>query len=127
MAEPGKVIPELLDQLDGPEHLGSEEAAAVLRSAARHTEKEEKVRERGHVHADGGRRRGHVGRRRVERWSSKPFELLGRDGRPGRHGRAERRPLLRGQQLGTRFQAVQNGPAGRVLDHQRQRWQRRRQ
>lgn len=61
VAELGEVVPQLPDQLDGPKQLGAQEAAAVLRSAARHTEAEEEVRERGHVHADGGGERGHAG------------------------------------------------------------------
>lgn len=128
VAEPGEVLPELPDLLDGPEQLGAQETAAVLRGAARDPEEEEKVRERGHVHADGGDRRGHdrrghdAGQR--QRGAAEPLERLGRAGRHGRHGRPERRPLLRGEQFGPRVQAVQNGPADRVHDHRRRRRQR---
>lgn len=67
MAEFGKVVPKLSDQLDGPEQLGAQEAAAVFRGAARYTEKEEEIRERGHVHADCDHQRGHNGPRHAGR------------------------------------------------------------
>lgn len=137
VAQPGEVVPELPDQLDGPEQLGAQEAAALLRGAARDPQEEEEVRERGHVlHADGGGGRRHDRPGRARRRSRQPPpspappprqpERLGRDGRPGRHGRSQRRPLLRGQQFRARVQAVQDGPVGRVLDRRRRRRRRRR-
>lgn len=54
MAEPGEIVPELFDQLGGPEQLSAQETSAVLRGATRDPAQEEEVRERGHVHADRG-------------------------------------------------------------------------
>lgn len=127
VAEPGEVVPELPDQLDGPEQPGAQEAAAVLRGAARHTQDEEEVRERGRVHADGGGGRrhdrpGHVGKR-WRRRRRRPAERLGRGGGAGRRGRAERRPLLRGgrRESGPDVQADEGRTAVRVLAHERRR------
>lgn len=50
VAEPGEVVPQLSDQLDGPEQHGAQEAAAVFRGAAPDTQEEKEVRERGLVH-----------------------------------------------------------------------------
>lgn len=73
VAEPGEVVPELPDQLDGPEQLGAQETAAVLRGAARHTEAEEEIRERGHVYANSGGGRRHGGPGHVEhQWHAEP-------------------------------------------------------
>lgn len=113
VAESGEDVQELPDHLDGFEQPDAQEAAAVLRDDARHTQDNDKVRRRCRVHADGGSEQqhdgpGHVGRR----WS---VDRFGRGGGVGLHVRAEQRPLLRGRRckFGPNVQADESQTAAR--------------
>jgi len=123
VAESGEVVPELPVQLDGFELPDAQEAAAVLRDAARHTQDKEEVRERCRVHADGGGeqqrdRPGRVGQQRQRRRSADQF---GRDGGVELRVRAGRRPLLRGRRCepGQNVQAGESRTAVQELSHER--------